>query len=79
MRKIFKVFVFFMVFGKLYELVVRQLYFDNYKKQYKYVEIKLCGLYVDLDYLFLGVFLDGVIKCKCCGEGLFEIKCFFLY
>lgn len=35
--------------------------------------------YVDSDYPFLGASPDGVIKCKCCGEGLLEIKCSFLY
>lgn len=57
-----------MAIGKLHEPVARQLYFDNYKKQHKHAEIKLCGLYVDSDYPFLGASLDGVIKCKCCGE-----------
>lgn len=37
------------------------------------------GLYVDEVYLFLGVFLDGFISCKCCGEGLFEMKCFYFF
>lgn len=79
MRKTSKASVPSMAFGKLHEPVARQLYFDNYKKQHKHAEIKLCGLYVDSDYPFLGASPDGVIKCKCCGEGLLEIKCSFLY
>lgn len=45
-----------------HEPVARQLYFDNYKKQHKHAEIKLCGLYVDSDYPFLGASPDGVIS-----------------
>ena len=33
------------------------------------------GLFINLDHPHLGASPDGLISCKCCGEGLIEIKC----
>lgn len=46
---------------------------------YEKVNFDLSGLFVDEIYLFLGVFFDGLIGCKCCGGGLIEIKCIYMY
>lgn len=66
-------------FGKLHEPVARQLYFDKYKKEHKQAEIKLCGLFIDSTNPYLGASPDGLVSCKCCGEGLLEIKCSFTH
>jgi len=33
------------------------------------------GLFVNTDFPHLGASPDGLIPCKCCGEGLLQIKC----
>jgi len=35
------------------------------------------GLIINSSYPYLGASPDGLINCKCCGEGLLEIKCLF--
>lgn len=66
-------------FGKLHEPVARQLYFEEYKREHKHAEIKLCGLFIDPSNPYLGASPDGLVSCKCCGEGLLEIKCSFTH
>lgn len=51
------------------------MYFYDYVN----VKIKFCGLNIFVDYLFLGVLLDVYLYCKCCGKGLVEVKCLYLY
>ena len=66
-------------FGTLNEPIARQQYFEKYKLDHKKAEIKMCGLFIDPNFPFLGASPDGLIKCKCCGEGLVEIKCSFVH
>lgn len=40
---------------------------------------RLCGLFLGHEYPFLGSSPDDLVECKCCGEGLLEIKWVFLY
>ena len=37
----------------------------------------ILGLIINTIYPHLGANPDGIINCKCCGEGLLEIKCQF--
>lgn len=32
------------------------------------------GFFLSIEYFFFGVFLDGLVICKCCGVGGCEIK-----
>lgn len=66
-------------FGKENENVARQLYFVNYKMCHEKANLDPSGLHVDEIYPFLGASPDGLISCKCCGEGLIEIKCSYMY
>lgn len=66
-------------FGKENENVARQLYFVNYKMCHEKANLDPSGLHVDEIYPFLGASPDGLISCKCCGEGLIEIKCTYMY
>ncbi|PIK42711.1 hypothetical protein BSL78_20435 [Apostichopus japonicus] len=34
-----------------------------------------CGLFVHPQFIYLAATPDGIVKCKCCGTGLLEIKC----
>lgn len=63
-------------YGTLHEPIARQLNFNQYKKQHKNAYIRLCGLFVDHEYPVLEASSDGLVKCKCCGEGLLEIRVF---
>lgn len=64
-------------FGKENENVARQLYFVNYKMCHEEANLDPSGLHVDEIYPFLGASPDGLISCKCYGEGLIEIM--YLY
>lgn len=66
-------------FGKENENVARQFYFVNYNMCHEKAYLDPIGLHVDELYPFLGVSPDGLISCKCCGEGLIEIKCSYMY
>ncbi|XP_062577470.1 uncharacterized protein LOC134239315 [Saccostrea cucullata] len=68
-----------MSFGSLNEPVARHQYFEQYKQSHKHAEIRLCGLFIDPDAPYLGASPDGIVKCKCCGEGLLEVKCSFVH
>ncbi len=43
----------------------------------EYLKFSLCksGLVNNCDYPFFGASPDGIIKCRCCGDGVLEIKC----
>ncbi|KAK3109102.1 hypothetical protein FSP39_023080 [Pinctada imbricata] len=34
-----------------------------------------CGLFLDKNYSYLAASLDMLVNCKCCGNGLLEVKC----
>lgn len=65
--------------GKMYEPVARQLYRNKYRKLHIASKITECGLVVNSQCPELGASPDGLVKCKCCGEGLLEIKCSYKY
>lgn len=66
-------------FGKQNENVACQLYFVDYKKNHQKPKMDLSSLHVDEEHPFLGASPDGLISCKCCGEGLLEMKCSYLF
>ncbi|CAG2220106.1 unnamed protein product [Mytilus edulis] len=66
-------------FGIKMEKVAKTQYFDRFKTQHKKSSFKDCGLFVSKASPFLGASPDGVVKCKCCGTRLVEIKCTFKY
>lgn len=68
-----------MSFGTLNEPIARHQYFEKYKHAHKQSVIKLCGLFIDPDFPYLGASPDALVQCKCCGEGLLEIKCSFVH
>ena len=62
-------------YGISNEAVAKQLYKDSYTKQHTQASFKESGLILDSDYPFLGASPDLIVHCKCCSEGLAEIKC----
>ena len=39
------------------------------------LNIKTCGLFVDLEAPYLGASPDALVHCTCCGLGVVEVKC----
>ena len=68
-----------MSFGTLNEPVARHQYFESYKQHHRQAEIKMCGLFIDNKAPYLGASPDALVKCKCCGQGLLEVKCSFTH
>ena len=62
-------------FGRDNENVARQLYFDEYKTCHQKATIKTTGLHIYESKPFMAASPDGLVSCKCCGNGLVEIKC----
>ena len=52
---------------------------NEYGKSHKSASITQSGLFIDHDHPFLGASPDGIVSCKCCGNGLLEIKCSFTH
>ena len=60
---------------------------DNAIREYmsqnepKHIQLKYfpTGLTVSTEHPFIGASPDGKISCKCCGDGLIEVKCTFKY
>ena len=66
-------------FGVVNEPLARQQYFEKYKQGHGKANLRTCGLFIDPNFPYLGTSPDGIIQCKCCGEGLVEIKCSFVH
>lgn len=45
------------------------------KKEHTKAHIVKSGCHVSNQYPYMGAPTDGVVQRKCCGNGLFEIKC----
>lgn len=41
------------------------------------LKIEESGFFISTEYGFLGATPDGLVSCKCCGNGVIEIKCPF--
>ena len=50
-------------------------YKDKMLTSHEDVSISLCGFYISAKYPFLGASPDALIECKCCGQGVVEVKC----
>ena len=45
------------------------------KKRHSEFAVNECGIFLHKDNQFLGASPDLLVTCKCCGEGVVEIKC----
>ncbi len=67
-------------YGKRHEAVARAMYQENpgsFHKTPESVQVKLCGMCLDVDNPLISASPDGLVNCKCCGLGLIEIKCMY--
>lgn len=61
--------------GCVHEGTARTAYSDKWRKKHDTFNIQESGLVLSPKYPFMGASPDGLIKCKCCGDGVLEIKC----
>ena len=61
--------------GIKYEAVARELYIKDHLSHHNAHKYRESGLWVSPDKPWLAASPDGLISCKCCGDGVLEIKC----
>ena len=66
-------------FGKDNETIARVIYQEQYKERHIKSSVTESGLHISKKYPFMGASPDGLVRCKCCGDGLLEIKCTYAY
>ena len=57
------------------EPVAKRAYMCVMKSEHKLFKGRECGLIVHIDKSYVAASPDLLVECKCCGEGLCEIKC----
>ena len=45
-----------------------------HRRQHDNMKVSNCGLFISIDYPFLGASPDGIVECACCGKGICEVK-----
>ena len=61
--------------GRNMEEEAKANYNNKMRKEHTDFEFMDCGLFLDKNKSYLGATPDQLVQCKCCGEGLLEIKC----
>ena len=64
--------------GCEHEQTARDQYSALYKQSHEGFEVTECGFYINTNYPFIGASPDGVVTCKCCGDGICEIKVIYV-
>ncbi|XP_077967946.1 uncharacterized protein LOC144422063 [Styela clava] len=62
-------------YGVKTENIAKSVYLDLMRQTKHEITARECGLFIDQNLLFLGASPDMVVYCKCCGDGVLEIKC----
>ena len=44
------------------------------QSQHKNLRVSKCGLFVSVEYPFIGASPDGTVECSCCGQRICEVK-----
>ena len=57
------------------EHIAKQAYLDIKCKQHQSLKIVDTGLYLSIDYPFIGASPDAIVQCSCCLSKPLEIKC----
>lgn len=63
--------------GCSHEAIARDHYKSVQCGRHQSFSLKSCGLVLNPDWPHLGASPDGIVKCKCCGQGVLEVKCPF--
>ena len=61
------------------EPIACSAYIERAQEEHEEFSYQPAGLFINPDFPHLGASPDGLISCKCCGEGLLEIKCPYKY
>lgn len=62
-------------YGRQTEPVAVEVYQNQQQSYHTELTISTCGLFVLPDAVFIGASPDRLVSCKCCGNGLLEVKC----
>ena len=65
--------------GNTHESVARDAYMSSESPKHDALTCTPSGLHINPQWPHLGASPDGLISCKCCGDGLLEIKCPYKY
>ena len=66
------------IYGRHTEIIAKQLYYSKLEGNHKKFKMEDAGLIVHKK-CFIGASPDAFVSCKCCGDGLLEVKCTFKY
>ena len=63
-----------MQWGCEHERFARDKYQNKNSQHHSELEVMECGFHISTDFPFIGASPDGLVSCKCCGDGICEIK-----
>ena len=58
--------------GFQHEQLALETYLNG--SQHQNVKVSKCGLFISIDYPFLGASPNGIVECSCCGKGICKVK-----
>ncbi len=64
----------FTQWGCDHEKYARDQYRTKYCQDHREFQVRECGFYISTEFQFIGASPDGLVSCKCCGDGVCEIK-----
>ena len=65
--------------GCSHEKLAKEMYEKVSKSQHQNFSIEENGLFINLEWPYIGASPDDIICCLCCGKGALEIKCPFCH
>ena len=65
--------------GCSHEVTAKEAYYQVQKARHQELKVEESGFFISTEHGFLGATPDGLVSCKCCGKGVFEIKVHTLY
>ena len=63
-----------MQWGCEHERFARDKYQNKNSQHHSELEVMERGFHISTDFPFIGASPDGLVSCKCCGDGICEIK-----
>ncbi|XP_046854936.1 uncharacterized protein LOC124447974 [Xenia sp. Carnegie-2017] len=61
--------------GCHHEKQARDAYESFQRTKHEAFKVEESGFFINVDHGFIGASPDGLVNCKCCGNGVCEIKC----
>jgi hypothetical protein len=60
--------------GCQHEKAALEEYKQSNGDQHENLKVSESGLFISIEYPFIGASPDGLVECSCCGQGICEIK-----